>query len=346
VSVLAFSGFAVAAQPVADVTFNSQYHASDHLFPNEVCPPWGFSASGGATSYLVDGKLILSSETYNENIAASMNDTELLFPDTFVFEARLKYVSGGYNSPVRGPVFLAFNIGGYTGTNVVIRQNSIFINNGSASPGSSAPVDAAGDFHTYRIEIHNGSMVYVFVDGVHKLTGSTYYNIYDYGPNARLSWGESSGSAYGTSQWEFVRHNASTVDCSLPVSVDIKPGSCPNPLNTRSRGVLTVAVAGTDELNVMSIDPATVTLAGAHAIRYDYEDVATPVGHEPEHAYDCHPELGDGRYDLTLQFDRQEVLGALGNVQEGQAIMLGLAGSTYGGTFISGRDIVIIRGGR
>jgi hypothetical protein len=46
----------------------------------------------------------------------------------------------------------------------------------------------------------------------------------------------------------------------IEVPVDIKPGSCPNPINTKSKGVLPVTIAGTEDFDVTMIDPASVRL--------------------------------------------------------------------------------------
>ena len=43
----------------------------------------------------------------------------------------------------------------------------------------------------------------------------------------------------------------------VEVGVDIKPGSCPNPFNTKSKGVLPVAVLGTKDLDVTTVDWAS-----------------------------------------------------------------------------------------
>jgi len=48
----------------------------------------------------------------------------------------------------------------------------------------------------------------------------------------------------------------------ITVALDIKPTSCPNPLNTKSNGVLPVAILGTEDFDVYDVDPVTVTLAG------------------------------------------------------------------------------------
>ena len=62
----------------------------------------------------------------------------------------------------------------------------------------------------------------------------------------------------------------------LPVQVDIKPQSCPNPLVVKGKGVLTAAILG-GCLDVRDIDAGSVTLGGATAIRSKYQDVSSPV---------------------------------------------------------------------
>jgi hypothetical protein len=143
---------------------------------------------------------------------------------------------------------------------------------------------------------------------------------------------------------------------SLPateVAVDVKPGSCPNPLNVSSRGVLPAAILGTSELDVMTIDPASIRLAGVAPIRSDYEDVGTPF--EPftgkESCMDDCNEMGwDGWMDLTVKFDRQELVSALGDVDDRQCVVVSLTGNfneEFGGGPIAGEDVVVIlsRGG-
>ena len=60
------------------------------------------------------------------------------------------------------------------------------------------------------------------------------------------------------------------------VDVDIKPTSCPNPLNVKSGGVLPVAILGTEDFDVAEIDASTVQLAGVSPLRWSIEDVAAP----------------------------------------------------------------------
>ncbi|MBW2194601.1 MAG: hypothetical protein JRF37_03245, partial [Deltaproteobacteria bacterium] len=137
--------------------------------------------------------------------------------------------------------------------------------------------------------------------------------------------------------------------CSEPgVYVDIKPGSCPNPINVKSKGVLPVGIIGTEDLDVTQVDPATVKLEGVAPLRWALGDVGTPfepyVGKQ-DCFEDCNEEYGDGIQDLLLNFDRQEVVAALGDVYDGDCLVLELTGNLkeeFGGNRIVGEDVVII----
>ena len=129
------------------------------------------------------------------------------------------------------------------------------------------------------------------------------------------------------------------------VPIDIKPQSCPNPLNVKSKGLLPVAILGTEDFDVAEVDPATIMLIRWVApLRWDWEDVATP--YEPfygkEDYMDCNTNGPDGFLDLTLKFDVQEVIAALGEVEDGDVIVLKLTGNLRDGTPIKGHDVIII----
>jgi hypothetical protein len=133
----------------------------------------------------------------------------------------------------------------------------------------------------------------------------------------------------------------------IEVAVDIKPTSCPNPLNVKNNGVLPVAIVGTEDFDVTTVDPASVRLIGVAPIRCSLEDVVTPfepyLGKESE--YDCTEEGPDGYLDLTLKFDVQEIVEVLGEVNDGDVMVLLLTGNLYeeyDGTPIVGEDVVII----
>jgi hypothetical protein len=134
------------------------------------------------------------------------------------------------------------------------------------------------------------------------------------------------------------------------VAVDVRPGSCPNPLNCKSKGVLPVAILGTATFDVTQIDPATVQLAGVAPLRWDYEDVATPYSPfagKQDCDLDCTSMGPDGYMDATLKFKTQEVIAALGTaVLDGACVVAELTGNlreSAGGTEIVGEDVIRIK---
>lgn len=139
----------------------------------------------------------------------------------------------------------------------------------------------------------------------------------------------------------------STKRCLVPVEVDVKPGSCPNPLNLKSKGVLPVALLGTEDFDVRDVDPLTLRLEGVIPVRSAFEDVATALApqEEKEECYlDCN-DLGPDEFeDLTLKFYRQDIITALGEVEDGQCLTLTLTGELYDGTPIEGEDVILILG--
>ena len=130
----------------------------------------------------------------------------------------------------------------------------------------------------------------------------------------------------------------------IEVPVDIKPTSCRNPLRADGRGVLPVAILGTDDFDVTQVDVSTVALEGVSPLRSSLRDVATPF--EPftgkVDAFDCTDEGPDGFLDLTLKFDTQEVIAALGPVADGDVLVLQLTANLLDGTPIVGEDVVVI----
>ena len=154
---------------------------------------------------------------------------------------------------------------------------------------------------------------------------------------------------------------AAGVQEDVEVQIDIKPTSCPNPLNLKSKGVLPVAILGTENFDVTQIDPTTVRLAffGPGSDPFDpvippdekktaLEDVAAPYDGELVDCLSCWEEGPDGFLDLTLKFDKQEIIAAIvGKVEHGNCISLTLVGELFDGTAFSGSDIVrIIKKGR
>lgn len=156
------------------------------------------------------------------------------------------------------------------------------------------------------------------------------------------------------------------------LDVDIKPGSCPNPFNPKSKGSVPVAIVGSNDLDVTTIDVTSITLEGVSAMeQYMIADVTEANG-SPDDCYDCFDEddpanyncdlwdanyppvpgsdgildsyCGDGYDDLIVKFDTQELAAAIGEVSVDDCVKLELIAVKNDGTFIVGSDSVVIRG--
>jgi hypothetical protein len=144
---------------------------------------------------------------------------------------------------------------------------------------------------------------------------------------------------------EWVESDAPVGLCNN-IAVDIKPGSCPNPLNLKSKGILPVAVLGSEALDVNDIDLVSVRLAGVSPIRSDLEDVATAVLDVND--CNCTTEGPDGYIDLTLKFRTQEIVEALleeyDELEKDQMISLRLVSELNDGSVILGEDCIKLIG--
>ncbi len=186
--------------------------------------------------------------------------------------------------------------------------------------------------------------------------------------------------------WEIGLHTVTAVaddgcgntdTCSFSfqlVYFDIKPTSCPNPLNVRPfirdsriggpiaagetfgveiegmddkkpNGVLPVAILGTDILDVKDLDPSTITINGVSPLRWAYEDVATPP-YTVDTYCGCDDGHADGYTDLTLKFSSEEIIATLGPVSNGDNVPLIITGDDSDGIRFFGGDCVLIKGPR
>lgn len=128
----------------------------------------------------------------------------------------------------------------------------------------------------------------------------------------------------------------------IEAHLDIRPGSCPNPLNPKSRGVLPVAILGTEDFDVTEIDRSTILLEGAAPLRCSLEDVATPAAGEKECT--CTEERADGYQDLTLKFRTQEIINAIDLESCTEVVPLKITGKNRDGKAFEGYDCVFIVG--
>jgi hypothetical protein len=131
-------------------------------------------------------------------------------------------------------------------------------------------------------------------------------------------------------------------DSQLILSLDIKPRSCPNSVNPKSKGKLPAAILGTPGFDVHDIDISTLLLEGIAPIRSDFEHVAAPLSN-PDPC-ECTKAGPDGHVDLTLTFETQDIISALGTNASRETRTLTLTGFLLGGTPFEANDCIRIVG--
>lgn len=140
--------------------------------------------------------------------------------------------------------------------------------------------------------------------------------------------------------------------------LDIKPGSCPNVVNPTSRGVVSMALIGSDSFDIHEIDIDSIRLTRSDGlgnpitphfrrsrIMASIEDVTTPLESED---CSCHQAEGDGVDDLVLKFSTIEMNDVfnLEEFSQGAEISLTLSGNLLDGTAFTTTDCIMIRGNR
>jgi hypothetical protein len=117
-----------------------------------------------------------------------------------------------------------------------------------------------------------------------------------------------------------------TVNTAVSVSIDIKPGSIPNSINLNSNGVVPVAILSTSTFDARTVDPLSVTLAGA-SVKLKGNGTAQAAFQDVN---------GDGRLDLVAQVGTQAL-----ELSSTDTVAI-VNGRTFDGTLITGQDYVRI----
>lgn len=119
--------------------------------------------------------------------------------------------------------------------------------------------------------------------------------------------------------------------CAVEFTIDIKPGSDPNSVNLRSRGLITVAVITSPDFDATTVDPLTICFGDAeNPAQRDCSEA-----HGRGHLEDVD---GDGDLDLVLHFRTQQT-----GIDSGDTEAC-LTGETFDGQSIEGCDSVRIVG--
>jgi len=125
----------------------------------------------------------------------------------------------------------------------------------------------------------------------------------------------------------------------IQVTIDIKPGSYPNCFNINDHGVIPVAILGSSNFDVSTIDPSKLSFGGLDVrIRGN----KGPLCHLEDISGDfSYPEgLQDGYIDLICQFEDDSSMWVSG---EDEAVLSGYLLPEYGETQIEGSDSICVK---
>jgi hypothetical protein len=145
-------------------------------------------------------------------------------------------------------------------------------------------------------------------------------------------WADSGNWNDAPSEWQY--WNGGYVveyDCRQ-VIVDIKPGSAPNSINLKSKGVVPVAILTTEDFDAADVNAGTVTLAGIAPAKWEMLDVPE-IWDTVLMMY-----VGDGDLDMVLYFSTRD----LATVLDSSSTMTTLEGATSEGGHILGTDTLRI----
>ena len=126
----------------------------------------------------------------------------------------------------------------------------------------------------------------------------------------------------------------------LELNLDIKPGSCPNPINLHSNGLVSYAILGSDAFDVTQIDITSLEISGVGiGEKFAIEDVATPYEGAFGDEFSCIEGGPDGIDDLVFKvpaslFSCLNSDGSVGGVT--------VTGTLLDGTNFSALDIIKI----
>jgi hypothetical protein len=117
------------------------------------------------------------------------------------------------------------------------------------------------------------------------------------------------------------------------VTIDIKPGSDPNSINLCSRGVVPVAIFGSDDVNVKDI---VVNVEEVVVQNLELAGSGIAIRGRSKLLYSVEDLNGDGKDDMIVHFDVEDLDPTL---IDGEAI---IRGELMDGTLIQGSDSVNI----
>jgi hypothetical protein len=192
----------------------AEWSASDHCNPDQVCSWTSFDSAVPENPACAGSALRLqtsdAAEFMHYETSASLD-----VPGTWIIRARLRVLAEAHSAADKRGVQIGFVRSADSGNFLQIGVDELFLWDGFEDPGPVVAVDTDGAFHDYRIEI-TATEARVYHDDVLKTTMPLINHVAL--PNSPyLYWGDGTGTASSTSDWESFSHNGSTLPCAKGV---------------------------------------------------------------------------------------------------------------------------------
>ncbi len=154
------------------------------------------------------------------------------------------------------------------------------------------------------------------------LNGTVIYNgdgTFTYTPNLDFSSPDPDTFDYTVCDNATPTPSCDTATVSIIVAIEVPFNVITRKLNVKKNGVLPVVVRSSEDFDVTTINPETLTLEGVGPLRYQM-----------------------GKKKLTLKFRAKDIVSAIGPVNDRDVVVLQLTGENVEGVAIIGEDPVII----
>jgi hypothetical protein len=311
VSLIALTGSLAQANVVWSEGFEYEDSPFNHgwAWADGVEPPWSSGPPYTTTEQAKDGARSLRCEGYAGWIAHEFTEEV-----PFAYVRGWFYDDGDWGTHDEaaiwtrwdgGSVFLA--LAKYMGTG-----SKYYVFHTGANTETSVPMSVG--WHLFEWVQDNGR-VYLYIDSV---------------PCGDYAGTSLSAVGLGAGEVGMYADSLSVEIVPLQVDIDIKPGSDPNSINLGSAGVVPVAILSTPDFDATTIDPATVSLAGARV------KLVGKSSRMLAHAEDVD---GDGDTDLVCQVMTVDFILEPG---DSEAILEAELYPEYGGRPVTGSDFLRI----
>lgn len=205
-------GTLISAQ--ASVSF---WSADSGLRPDQLTPYWTLHDDSPATPPIVTNGVMTSAtmakvkKEYFHTGPAGLD-----MPSDLTIEFKARFVSRVVSANNYSPMSVYFSFGDGLGGMLNLGLDDVWLAGGHNIRGVGASVDTDNAFHTYRIQLGGtslGSSINVYYDNAVTplLTGAVIYDPNLNCEDAEIGFGDVSTKDSGTSEWEYLWHNASCV---------------------------------------------------------------------------------------------------------------------------------------